>query len=154
MIKPLATPPVEELPVWSWSAEKILARVGVRIIGDFTNEGVTIRRLLLAALQNAATTLWSPRRDQWARAAASEAKNGRLGKRPYLRVRWGVWNLTYLSWNSINVRFAILLTLCCKWPTVPKACATPTGNAHVSPVGSKVIGMHSRISTHISLTII
>ena len=38
--------------------------------------------------------------------------------------------------NSFNVHFAILLTLftlCCTWPTVPKACATPTNtNAHMS----------------------
>ena len=50
-------------------------------------------------------------------------------------------------WDSMNffsVRFAILLTLChtycCTWLTVTKALATPTNsNAHVSPVGSKVM---------------
>ena len=67
MSKPLAEPPVEESSNFQFEAEaiavraspdcKILARVAVRIIGDFTTEGVTIRRLLLAALQNAATTL-------------------------------------------------------------------------------------------------
>ena len=46
--------------------------------------------------------------------------------------------------NSFSVRFTILLTLChtycCTWPTVTKALATPTNsNAHVSPVGSKVM---------------
>ena len=41
-----------------------------------------------------------------------------------------------------QVQFAILLTLCCTWPTIPKACATPTNsNAHVSPVSSKVTEM-------------
>ena len=39
--------------------------------------------------------------------------------------------LTYL--DSFNICFAILLTLCCTWPTVPKACATPTNSyVHVS----------------------
>ena len=67
MSKPLAEPPVEESSNFQFEAIynavraspdcKILARVAVQIIGDFTTEGVTIRRLLLAALQNAATTL-------------------------------------------------------------------------------------------------
>ena len=48
------------------------------------------------------------------------------------------------SMNSFSVRFAILLTLChtycCTWPTVTKALPMPTNsNAHVSPVGSKVM---------------
>ena len=56
------------------------------------------------------------------------------------------------SVNSFSVCFAILLTLChtycCTWLTVTKALATPTKiNAHVLPVGSKVIrcmqGIHS-----------
>ena len=55
-----------------------------------------------------------------------------------------VFETSLTFWNSFNVRFAILLTLChtycCTWPTVPKALATPTNsNAHVSPVGSKVM---------------
>ena len=48
------------------------------------------------------------------------------------------------SMNYFSVHFAILLTLhhiyCCTWPTVTKALATPTNsNAHMSPVGSKVM---------------
>ena len=48
------------------------------------------------------------------------------------------------SMNSFSVRFAILHTLChtycCTWPTVTKALPMPTNsNAHVSPVGSKVM---------------
>ena len=47
-------------------------------------------------------------------------------------------------WKSFSARFAILLTLChtycCTWLTVTKALATSTNsNAHVSPVGSKVM---------------
>ena len=43
------------------------------------------------------------------------------------------------SWDSFNVCFAILLTLGCIWPTVPKAYAMPTNsNAQMSPVSSKV----------------
>ena len=39
-----------------------------------------------------------------------------------------------------------LPSLCCTWPTVPKVRATPTNsNAHMLPVGSKVIEMHTSI---------
>ena len=54
------------------------------------------------------------------------------------------------SWNSFNVCFAILLTLGCTWPTVPKAYAMPTNsNAQMSPVSSKVNKMHLRHTVNI-----
>ena len=44
-----------------------------------------------------------------------------------------VFKTSLTSRNSCNVRFAILLTLGCTWPTILKACATPTNsNAHVT----------------------
>ena len=103
--------------------------------------------------------------NEYERAAASKAKNGRLKKRPYPHAHWGIQDLDVFgervrnksmekksgiqtlltSWNSFIVRFAILLTVCCTWLTVPKAHATPTNsNAHVSPVSSKVIEMHMK----------
>ena len=53
----------------------------------------------------------------------------------HIRAFGEMFETSLTSWNSINVRFAILLklailfklALCCKWPTVPKARATPTG---------------------------
>ena len=59
-----------------------------------------------------------------------------------------VFEISLTFWDSLksfSICFAILPTLChtycCTWPTVTKALATPTNsNAHVSPVGSKVIG--------------
>ena len=61
-----------------------------------------------------------------------------------------VFKTSLTSWNSFNVHFAILLTLCCT--TILKAHATPTNsNAHVSPVGSKVIDMCVRHTLRICI---
>ena len=90
--------------------------------------------------------------DEYERAAACEAKSGRLEKRPYPHVRWGVWNLTHFL--GLHELFQRALchpshTLSRTWPTVTKALATPTNsNACMSPVGSKVMrcmwGMHCK----------
>ena len=82
--------------------------------------------------------------DEHERAAASKAKNGHLKKRPYLRIRWGVRNLSHFL-ELFQHMLCHFLTLCCTQLTILKAHATPTNsNAHVSPVSSKVIVMHLR----------
>ena len=43
-----------------------------------------------------------------------------------------VFETSLMSWNSFNVCFVILLTLCCTWPTVSKVLATPTIMAYGS----------------------
>ena len=60
-----------------------------------------------------------------------------------------VFKTSLTSWNSFNVWFAILLTLCYTWPTIPKPSATPTkyytnSNAHMWPVSSVVIEVYER----------
>ena len=82
--------------------------------------------------------------DEHERPVASEAKNGRL-RNDHILAFGVVFETLLTSWNSFSVCFAILLMICCTWPTVPKALAMPTNsNAHMLPVGSKVIEMRVR----------
>ena len=56
--------------------------------------------------QNAAT---NPARSMSTREQRLvKQKNGRLKKRPYLHIQFGVRNLAHFSWNSLNVRSVIL----------------------------------------------
>ena len=78
------------------------------------------------------------------RAAAGETKNGRLEKRLYPCVRWGVQNLAHFlelfQYTLCHPSHSLL-----PWLTDPNACATPTNStAHVSPVSSKVTEMCMR----------
>ena len=59
-----------------------------------------------------------------------------ISRNDHILVFGEVFKTSVTSMNFYNVCFAILLALCCTWPTVPKALATPTNsNAHVLPVG-------------------
>ena len=55
-----------------------------------------------------------------------------------------VFKTSLTSWNSFNIRFAILLTLCCTWRPSQKHVPRLLTNAHVQPAGSKVIEMCMR----------
>ena len=81
--------------------------------------------------------------DEHERAAASEAKNGLATLRnDHILMFSEVFETVFTFWNSFNMCFTILLTLSLHMVDRLKACATPTNsNAHVSPVGSKVIEM-------------
>ena len=90
--------------------------------------------------------------DEYERAAAIGKQRVAISRNDHILVFGEVFETSLTFWNSFNIRFAILLTLChtyCyTWPTVTKALAMPTNsNAHVSP-GSKVMrctrGIHCK----------
>ena len=92
---------------------------------------------------------WMSMRKQW---LASKQWSSRL-RNDHILALGEVFKTSLTFWNSFNIRFAILLTLChtccCTWPTIPNALATPTNsNAHVSPNGSKIMrctqGIHCK----------
>ena len=69
--------------------------------------------------------------DEYERAAASKAKSGHLEKRLYPHVQWGVWNLAHFLAHFLELNELFQRTLCHPSHT--------NSNAHVSPVGSKVM---------------
>ena len=88
--------------------------------------------------------------DEHERAAASEAKNGlAILRNDHILMFGEVFETVFTFWNSFNMCFTILLTLSLHMVDRLKACAMPTNsNAHVSPVGSKVIEMCKPYTTN------
>ena len=76
-----------------------------------------------------------------------------VSRNDHILVFGKVFKTSLTSWNSFNIYFAILLTLCCTLLTVPKVRDMPiNSNAQVSPVSSKVIEMCVRHTLQICIT--